>query len=530
MIAALYARYSSDNQREESIVAQFRACREYCKRKGYTIIHEYADEAYTGTNDNRPQFQQMLADAEAGMFEVVIAHKIDRIGRNAYDFYKNSHRLQVAGVSMEFAAQEIPNTPEGGMMKAVMAGVSEWYSANLSREVKKGKRENFLSGKAAGGQPLYGYDYAPDKRYVINETEAVAVRTMFKMYAAGQSYHEILDWLSVHGYRTKRGNLFGKNTIYDIFRNRRYIGWNVTGKHRRTGKPRNSHAPDDENVQILKGVCPAIIDEKLFWEVQKRMDANKCCAGGRAKAKVPYLLSGYVFCDVCGEAMSGASNVSPKGVRTRYYRCGKYMRQGKLACANRAINADNLEKVVFDHLRSVLYDEGVLNTLVEKVQVEYAKLVDNEDASRKMMVEMRDKARKAMDNFYDRIRAGIPLDEIDEAEFQNTKDAFRTAEHNLQQIEKKGKLPKVPPAKIKQYIHETFGELTAKNWENEKSTAKYRALLENLVDSIRVAPSTVTIRLKVRCSWCLRVESDSIAFIFDFVLPRPKPHQRRRCA
>ena len=154
----------------------------------------------------------------------------------------------------------------------------------------------------------------------------------------------------------------------------------------------------------------------------------------------------------------------------------------------------------------------------------------NEDASRKMMVEMRDKARKAMDNFYDRIRAGIPLDEIDEAEFQNTKDAFRTAEHNLQQIEKKGKLPKGPPAKIKQYIPETFGELTSEDWENEKSTAKYRALLENLVDSIRVAPSTVTIRLKVRCSWCLRVESDSIAFILDFVLPRPKPYQRRRCA
>ena len=101
MIAVLYARYSSDNQREESIVAQLRACREYCNRKGYTVIREYADEACTGTNDNRPQFQQMLSDAEAGMFEVVVAHKIDRIGRNAYDFYKNSHRLQQVGVKME---------------------------------------------------------------------------------------------------------------------------------------------------------------------------------------------------------------------------------------------------------------------------------------------------------------------------------------------------------------------------------------------------------------------------------------------
>lgn len=151
MIAALYARYSSDNQREESIAAHLRACREYCQRKGYTIVRDYADEAYTGTNDNRPQFQQMLTDAESGMFEVVVAHKIDRIGRNAYDFYKNIHRLQAAGVQMEFAAQEISDTPEGSMIKAAMVGISEWYSANLSREVKKEKREKLRAASRSMG-------------------------------------------------------------------------------------------------------------------------------------------------------------------------------------------------------------------------------------------------------------------------------------------------------------------------------------------------------------------------------------------
>lgn len=516
MIAALYARYSSDNQREESIVAQFRACREYCRRKGYTIIHEYADEAYTGTNDNRPQFQQMLADAEAGLFEVVIAHKLDRIGRNAYDFYKNSHRLQAVGVKMEFAAQEIPDTPEGGMMKAVMAGMSEWYSANLSREVKKGKRENLLAGKAAGGIPLYGYDIGPDKKYIINETEAVAVRQIFEMYAGGSSYGNILEWLHGHGFKTKRGKPFGKNSLYDLMKNRRYIGWSVGGRHRRTGKPRNSHAPDDDGVIVVKGVCPVIVDEELFERVQKRMEANRHKNGGRQKAKVPYLLSGYVFCDVCGGAMVGGATTNTKGVRTRYYRCETHMRKGKTVCANRAINADELERDVLNQLRAVLYDEGVLDTLVERVQAEYAKLQKNEKASVDMMTEARDKARKQLDNFYDRIRAGVPFDEIDEAEFQRTKDAFRTAENNLKQIETRGHLPKMPPAKIKEYIQTTFGGMV-----NEKSTANYRALLENLVDSIRVAPSTVTVKLKVRCSWCARSDVGSIAFIIDFIISRP---------
>ena len=509
MIAALYARYSSDNQREESIIAQLRACREYCKRKGYTIIRDYADEAYTGTNDNRPQFQQMLTDAEAGMFEVVVAHKIDRIGRNAYDFYKNSHRLQAAGVQMEFAAQEISDTPEGGMMKAVMVGMSEWYSANLSREVKKGKRENLLAGKAAGGVPLYGYDVGPDKKYVINETEAIAVRMMFEMYDAGRSYQDILKWLNGHGYKTKRGKPFGKNSLYDLFHNRRYIGWSVGGKHRRTGKPRNSHAPDDDGVTIVKGVCPVIINEELFERVQSRMEKNKHTAGGRQKAKVPYLLSGYVVCDICGGAMAGGATTNTKGVRTRYYRCETHMRQGQLVCANRAINADDLEQTVLDHLRGVLYDEGVLETLVGKVQVEYAKLQENEDASAKMMTEARDKARKALDNFYDRIREGDQFDEIDEAEFQRTKDAFRKAEYNLKQIATKGHLPKIPPAKIREYIQTTFGELTQDIQNDKEGTEKFRALLENLIDSVRVGPSTVTIKLKVRCNWCAWRDSNA---------------------
>ncbi|MBQ9364243.1 MAG: zinc ribbon domain-containing protein [Schwartzia sp.] len=233
------------------------------------------------------------------------------------------------------------------------------------------------------------------------------------------------------------------------------------------------------------------------------MEANKNRNGGRQKAKVPYLLSGYVYCDVCGGAMSGSATTNTKGIRTRYYRCNTSMRQGKVVCANRGINADDLEKAVLDTIRGVLYDEGVLETLVEKVQVEYAELQKSETDSVAVMKEARDKARKAMDNFYDRIREGDHFDEIDEAEFQRTKDAFRAAEHNLRQIETKGHLPKVPPAKIREYIQTTFGELV-----NEKSTANYRALLENLIDSVRVNLSTVTVKLKVRYSWCARGDSN----------------------
>lgn len=522
MIAALYARYSSDNQREESIVAQLRACREYCKRKGYTVIKEYADEAYTGTNDNRPQFQQMLADAEAGLFEVIVVHKLDRFGRNAFDYYKNADRLQKAGVRLEFAAQEIATeTPEGGMMQAVMVGMSEWYSKNLSREVKKGKRENLLAGKAPGGKPLYGYDYAPDKSYVVNETEAEAVRQMFRMYAAGRTYTEIRAWLNEHGYRTKLGRPFGKTSLYELLHNRRYIGWNVSGRHRRTGKPRNSHAPDDSEVIIVKGVCPVIIEEELFEKVQARLEKNKHKLGGRNKAKVPYLLSGYVYCDECGEAMIGTATTNSAGVRIRYYRCGKYMREGREACHNRAMNASVLEELVFDQLRSIVCDPGVLDNLVEKVRVEYDKLVSSETTSTDVMTAARDKSRRALDNFYARIREGGPWDELDEAEFQRTKEEYRQAVYNLEQIEKRGRLPKVPPAKIKEYIQTFFGDIV-----KEKNTANYRALLENIIESVRVGAHKITLRLKVRCSWCARNNENRTTIIISVAINRPKRYSR----
>mgnify|MGYP000697732203 CR=1 FL=1 len=110
MIAALYARYSSDSQRAESIVAQIRAGREYCRRKGYHIIKEYADEAYTGTNDNRPAYREMLRDAAAGLFEVVIFHKVDRNGRNEFDYYKNKQELARHNVRVEYSGQAFDST------------------------------------------------------------------------------------------------------------------------------------------------------------------------------------------------------------------------------------------------------------------------------------------------------------------------------------------------------------------------------------------------------------------------------------
>ena len=151
--AVAYGRYSTDMQREESIDAQFRAIRDYCQRNGIELINTYADEGISGTTDNRPQFQQMIKDAELGAFDYVIVHKLDRFSRSKYDSAIYKRKLKLLNVQLLSVLENLDGSPESLILESVLEGMSEYYSRNLSREVKKGMRDNALKCKFNGGTP-----------------------------------------------------------------------------------------------------------------------------------------------------------------------------------------------------------------------------------------------------------------------------------------------------------------------------------------------------------------------------------------
>lgn len=132
--AVLYARFSSDNQREESIEAQLCAIHEYCERKGIVILHEYCDRAKSATTDNRPEFLQMISDAKNDEFDFVIVHKLDRFSRNRYDSAHYKKELKKAGVSVLSVLENLGDSPESIILESVLEGMSEYYSKNLARE------------------------------------------------------------------------------------------------------------------------------------------------------------------------------------------------------------------------------------------------------------------------------------------------------------------------------------------------------------------------------------------------------------
>lgn len=206
----------------------------------------------------------MLADAEAGLFEVLVAHKVDRLGRNEFDYFTNKNKLNRAGVDVCFAGQGFDSaTPEGALMESTLAGLAAYYSRNLAKEVKKGLRENVYQGKSTGGKPLFGYRYTADKHYEIDEVEAVAVRLIFNEYINGTGYVTICRMLNERGYKTRRGNDFSKGSLHDIIINRRYIGTAILGKNYMTKRgKRNSHRPDHDKMLIVEDVCPPIIEKE----------------------------------------------------------------------------------------------------------------------------------------------------------------------------------------------------------------------------------------------------------------------------
>lgn len=205
---ALYARFSSDNQRSESIDAQIRAMKAYCQQKHFIIVNTYVDEAKSATTDRRPAFQQMIADSSSRTFDILLVHKLDRFARNRYDSAVYKRELKKNGVAVYSVLENLDDSLESIMMESVLEGMSEYYSQNLAREVMKGMRETALQCKHTGGKPPLGYDVdAVTRKLVINPEEAEAVKLIFAMYSMGYGYSPILAALYQRGYRTKNGNV-----------------------------------------------------------------------------------------------------------------------------------------------------------------------------------------------------------------------------------------------------------------------------------------------------------------------------------
>lgn len=354
MNAVIYARYSNGpRQTEQSIEGQIRDCMEYAKKNDITVIDSYIDRSISGTDfEHRSEFNRLMHDCEKKLFSAVIVWKIDRFGRNREELAMNKVKLKKHGVKLMYAKEHIPDGPEGIILESLLEGMAEYYSAELSQKVRRGLRESMLKGHALGGNPMTGYKIV-DKKYVVDPVGSAIVKEIFERYANGQTAREITDDLNKRGFVTARGTKFAYKNIYQMLRNEKYIGIYRYGE------------------TAVTGSIEPIVDVALFQRVQDILAVN---SRNRSKTKcaapVRFLLTGKLYCGICGNAITGESGTSRNGNSYYYYKCSakKYHKKNtSTPCTQKNVRKEYLEEVVVQSTVQEVLQPDLINYLAKKV-------------------------------------------------------------------------------------------------------------------------------------------------------------------
>lgn len=378
----IYARYSSDAQREESIDAQIRENTAFAQRSGIEIVGTYIDRALSAKTDNRPEFQQMIRDSAKKKFDVVIVWRLDRFSRNRYDSAKYKAILKKNNVRVISATENISENPEGILLESVLEGYAEYFSAELAVKVTRGMVENALKAKYNGGTVPLGYTIDENNHFQIDPITAPAILEMFEMYASGSTMQEIVDTMNAMGIRSGRGKLITVNGVTRMLHNRKYIG-----EYR------------FQDVVIPNGV-PAIVPQDLFDRVQERMSSNHK-APAKHKAEDEYLLTTKLFCGHCQRMMVGESGTSRTGQTHRYYKCIGVKKH--LGCDKKSVKKDWIEDLVLMYIRKLIFDDELIEKLADRMMEEMGKENTTLPLLRRNLAE----TEKGIENLLNAIQMGI---------------------------------------------------------------------------------------------------------------------------
>ena len=449
MRGVIYARYSSDAQREESIDAQIRENTAFAQRSGIDIVGTYIDRALSAKTDNRPEFQRMIKDSAKKGFEVVIVWKLDRFSRNRFDAANYKNQLKKNGVRVISATENISENPEGILLESMLEGYAEYYSAELAVKVTRGMVENALKGKYNGGTVTLGYRIDENRSYQIDPITAPAVRQMFEMYAAGATMQEIVNNMNAMGIRSGQGNPMTINGVTRMLHNRKYIG---------EYKFKDVVQPD---------MIPAIIEQELFERVQERMGTNKK-APSRHKAKEEYLLSTKLFCGHCQKMMIGESGTSRTGQIHRYYKCIGVKKH--MGCEKKNVRKEWIEDLVLAYIQKIIFDDELIEKLADRIMEELYRENTRLPILRKNLAEV----DRGIDNMLNAIQMGIisaaTKQRLEELEQRRRDLSFEIAQEEMAQ-------PTLRKEHVLYWLHQ-LRELNPKKLEHR------RRLINSFVNAI----------------------------------------------
>lgn len=374
-MAAIYARVSSDRQKEEQTIgSQIAALNEYSQREGFRVPEEwiFQDEGYSGATLVRPGLERLRDLASEGQIETLLIYSPDRLSRKYVYQVLLIEEFTRDGVDVVFIKQPKATTPEEQLLLQFQGMIAEYERAQIVERTRRGKKYRARAGSVnvLSGAP-YGYRYIKKTEissayYEIIEEESEVVRMVFELYTEGGfSINAIARWLNDHEIPTHKGtSRWERSTVWAMLRNPAYKGVACFGKTERAERrkitrplrqrggysPRcssNRERPREEWIEIP---VPAIVSEEIFALAEERLEQNKRFSPRRTIE--PTLLQGMLVCSECGYAFYRSSTRTSKR-KIYYYRClgsDNYRHPNGRVCHNRPIRQDYLDDIVWEQV------------------------------------------------------------------------------------------------------------------------------------------------------------------------------------
>lgn len=410
--AALYIRVSTSKQEELSPDAQKRLLLEYAKKNNFDVLpeHIYLENGISGRKaEKRPAFQKMIACAKNKEFDAILVWKFSRFARNQEESIVYKSLLEKYNVQVISISEPIIDGPFGSLIERIIEWFDEFYSINLSTEVKRGMTEKALRGGYQSYAPL-GYTYTSGGIPQIDPEESKIIRYIFESYLNGLDYSTIARKLNEKGYKTKRGNNFELRTVRYILKNPYYIG-----KVRWNRAPHSAYEenPEDEII-VANGKHEPIISDETFNAVQKRIEDEFSPKKRKGVGFTKHWLCGVLKCGICGSNMTYYQPAGKNGG----FQCYKYSKgQHKQSCY---INVFKMEQIVFGIFENLTIDNLNYTILPKK------ELTSNMEEYKKQLKAISKKEKRIKDAY---------LNEIDTLEeYKENKRALQEERERIERM------------------------------------------------------------------------------------------------
>ena len=500
MQVALYARVSTTRQADNdlSIPDQLRQLNEWCKVNGHLVVHEYVEPGASATDDKRPIFQQMIADAMAkpATFEAIIIHSLSRFFRDGIEFGVYERKLAKNKVKVISITQPTSDDASGEMMRRIINLFDEHQSKENSKHTSRAMKENARQGFFNGSRPPFGYKAITTdisgsrgrkkKKLAIDETEAGIVRMAYDLYLNGHQGRvmgckEISKHLTEKGL-LMRGKPWGIQKIHTLLSDTLYMGdyyFNVLDSKTMKNRP-----PEE----WVKTTIPAIIDAALFERVRAKRELR---SPDRTPARItssPTLLTGLLKCGTCGNRLTIATG---KSGRYKYYKCTNRQNHGNHACTSSNLPMEKLDGLVLNRLADKVFTTERLQAMMAALR---KRIKSSKEAQQERINELNRQLKQTEERQHrllDAIETGtIELDEVTQRRAQQLKAAREALLIELAGVRREHSLP-IETIKASQI--ERFGKaLRGRLLSSEIGFAK--SYLNLLVDEIVVEDKTATIK------------------------------------